>query len=123
MEHLSTGFVVYTVEHMPSREYLGEFEQIVLLAVLRLGENAYGVPIRHEIEFRTRRTVSVGALYSTLDRLEAKGYLSSRFADPTAERGGRSKRFFRVGPLGLRAVKRSQHALAVMLEGLDLQKV
>jgi DNA-binding PadR family transcriptional regulator len=108
---------------MPSREYLGEFEQIVLLAVLRLAKNAYGVPIRQEIESRTHRAVSVGALYSTLDRLEGKGYLASRFADPTAERGGRSKRFFRVEPLGLKAFKRSQHALAVMLEGLDLQKV
>jgi PadR family transcriptional regulator PadR len=107
---------------MASREYLGEFEQIVLLALLRLGEHAYGVPIRHEIEQRTKRTVTVGALYSTLDRLEAKGYVSSRFADPTAERGGRSKRFFRIEPLGLRAVKRSQNALSVMLEGLDLQR-
>jgi DNA-binding PadR family transcriptional regulator len=108
---------------MPSREYLGEFEQIVLLAVLRLGKNAYGVPIRREFEYRTSRAVSVGALYSTLDRLEAKGYVASRFAEPTAERGGRSKRFFRVEPLGLKAVKQSQKALALMLEGLDLQKV
>jgi PadR family transcriptional regulator PadR len=123
MEQRQIVFVFYTVEHMPSREYLGEFEQIVLLAVLRLGRGAYGVPIRHEIEFRTNRAVSVGALYSTLDRLEAKGYVASHFADPTAERGGRSKRFFRVEPLGLKAVKRSQQALAVMLEGLDLKKV
>ena len=122
MELRQTVLVLYTVEHMPSREYLGEFEQIVLLAVLRLGRGAYGVPIRHEIEFRTNRAVSVGALYSTLDRLEAKGYVASRFADPTAERGGRSKRFFRVEPLGIKAVKRSQQALAVMLEGLDLKK-
>lgn len=108
---------------MSSREYLGEFEQIVLLALLRLGKSAYGVPVRREIEQRTRRDVSVGALYSTLDRLEAKGYVASWFAEPTAERGGRSKRFFRVEPLGLRAVKRSQKAMATMLEGLDLQKV
>jgi DNA-binding PadR family transcriptional regulator len=108
---------------MASREYLGEFEQIVLLALLRLQTNAYGVPIRREIEQRTKREVSVGALYSTLDRLEAKGYVASWFADPTAERGGRSKRFFRIEPLGLKAVRRSQKALATMLEGLDLQKV
>jgi PadR family transcriptional regulator PadR len=105
---------------MASREYLGEFEQIVLLALLRLGEKAYGVPIRQEIEHRTHRAVTIGALYSTLDRLEAKGYINSWFAEPTAERGGRSKRFFRVEPLGLKAVKRSQEALSVMLEGLDL---
>jgi len=108
---------------MSSREYLGEFEQIVLLALLRLGENAYGVPIRQEIQLRTKRAVSVGALYSTLDRLEAKGYVASRFAEPTPERGGRSKRYFRVEPLGLKAIKRSQKVLAMMLEGIDLQKV
>jgi PadR family transcriptional regulator, regulatory protein PadR len=108
---------------MPSREYLGEFEQIVLLALLRLGKNAHGVPIRQEIEKRTKRDVTVGALYSTLDRLEAKGYVASWFAEPTPERGGRSKRFFRVEPLGLKAVKRSQKALSVMLEGLDLQRI
>ena len=105
---------------MSSREYLGEFEQIVLLALLRLGKTAYGVPVRQEIERRTKRAVSVGALYSTLDRLEAKGYIASWFAEPTAERGGRSKRFFRVEPLGLKAVKRSQQVMATMLEGLDL---
>jgi DNA-binding PadR family transcriptional regulator len=108
---------------MSSREFLGEFEQIVLLAVLRLQKDAYGVPIRREIEHRVQRTVTVGALYSTLDRLEAKGYVSSWFADPTAERGGRSKRFFRVEPLGLNAIRRSQEALAMMLEGLDLKNV
>ncbi len=108
---------------MSSREYLGEFEQIVLLALLRLGENAYGVPIRQEIQLRTKRAVSVGALYSTLDRLEAKGYVASWFAEPTPERGGRSKRYFRVEPLGLKAIKRSQKVLAMMLEGIDLQKV
>jgi PadR family transcriptional regulator PadR len=108
---------------MSSREYLGEFEQIVLLAVLRLGKNAYGVPIRHEIEHRAKRAVSVGALYSTLDRLEAKHFVMSWFAEPTAERGGRSKRFFRVEPLGVKAIARSQKALAVMLEGLDLQRI
>jgi PadR family transcriptional regulator PadR len=123
MELFSSALVIYTVEHMPSREYLGEFEQIVLLALLRLGKNAYGVPIRHEIEHRAKRAVSIAALYSTLDRLEAKGYVASWFADPTAERGGRSKRYFRVEPLGLKAVKRSQKVLAVMLEGIDLQRI
>ncbi|HTB15576.1 MAG TPA: helix-turn-helix transcriptional regulator [Bryobacteraceae bacterium] len=108
---------------MSSREYLGEFEQIVLLALLRLGDGAYGVPIRREIQLRAKRDVSVGALYSTLDRLEGKGYVASWFAGPTAERGGRSKRYFRVEPAGLRAIRRSQDALAVMLEGIDLKKV
>jgi len=106
-----------------SREHLGEFEQIVLLAVLRLGENAYGVPVRHEIEKRTKRSLTVGALYRTLDRLEAKGYVASWFGDPVAERGGRSKRYFRVEPLGARALRQSQKALAAMWEGVELSKV
>ncbi len=104
---------------MAGREHLGEFEQIVLLAVLRLGDDTYGVPIKHEIEARTGRTVTVGALYRTLDRLEAKGYVSSSFGEPTAERGGRSKRHFKLRPLGLRTLRASHEALAAMAEGLE----
>ena len=106
---------------MARREHLGEFEQIVLLAVLRLGENAYGVPIRSEIEARTGRSLTVGALYRTLDRLESKDYVTSWFSDPTPERGGRSKRYFRVRPLGLRTLRASRDALAAMWEGLEPQ--
>lgn len=115
--------MIYYAVHMAPREFLGEFEQIVLLAMLRLGKNAYGVPIRREIEKRTRRPVAIGALYRTLDRLEEKGYVASWFGDPTPERGGRSKRYFRVEPLGTAALRRTRDALAVMWEGLDLQKV
>ena len=104
---------------MARREYLGEFEQIVLLAILRLGDEAYGVPIRLEIERRTGRALTVGALYRTLDRLEDKGYVSSAFSDPTPERGGRSKRYFTVKPPGLQALRASREALAAMWEGLD----
>jgi DNA-binding PadR family transcriptional regulator len=104
-----------------TREHLGEFEQIVLLAVLRLGDDAYGVPIRLEIERRTGRSLTVGALYRTLDRLEAKGYVASRFGDPTPERGGRSKRYFRVRPVALRMLRTSRDALAAMWEGLEPQ--
>jgi PadR family transcriptional regulator len=100
--------------------YLGEFEQIVLLAVIRLGDKAYGVPIRREIEERVGRKVTVGALYSTLDRLEAKGYVSSWFADPTAERGGRSRRYFRVEPLGAEALARAKEMLERMWKGVRL---
>jgi PadR family transcriptional regulator PadR len=103
------------------REHPGELEQIVLLAVLRLGEDAYGVPIRLEIERRTGRSLTVGALYRTLDRLEEKGYVTSRFGDPTPERGGRSKRYFRLRPVGLRALRASRDALAAMWEGLEPQ--
>lgn len=104
---------------MARREYLGEFEQLVLLAILRLGDQAYGVPIRLDIEQRTGRAVTVGALYRTLDRLEDKGYLSSAFSDPTPERGGRSKRYFKVRPLGVRTLRASREALTAMWEGLE----
>jgi PadR family transcriptional regulator, regulatory protein PadR len=107
---------------MALREHLGEFEQIVLLAVLRLGENAYGVPVRQEIEKRTQRSLTVGALYRTLDRLEHKGYVASWFSDPVPERGGRSKRYFRVEPLGVRALRQSRQELAAMWDGVELPK-
>ena len=83
---------------------LGEFEHLVLLAVLRLGDDAYGVPIQCELEERAGRRVTVGALYATLDRLEGKRLLESWFADPTPQRGGRSKLAkprFRVKPYGI----------------------
>jgi PadR family transcriptional regulator, regulatory protein PadR len=101
-------------------QYLGEFEQIVLLAVLRLADDAYGVPIRGEIEKRAGRKVTVGALYSTLDRLEAKGYLTSWFTDPTRERGGRSRRYFRVEPDGFAALARAKEMLSRMWKGVRL---
>jgi PadR family transcriptional regulator PadR len=104
---------------MARREHLGEFEQIVLLAVLRLRDEAYGVPIRHEIERRTGRSLTVGALYRTLDRLETKGYVTSRFGDPTPERGGRARRYFTVRPLGIRTLRASRDALAAMWDGLE----
>lgn len=85
-------------------DHLGEFEQVVLLSVFRLGDEAYGVPIREEIEMRAKRKVTIGALYATLDRLEAKGYLCSWFADPTPRRGGRSKRYFKLLPAGEQAL-------------------
>lgn len=105
---------------MPSRDYLGEFEHIVVLALMRLGDRAYGVTVRQEIAARTERDVSLGAIYATLDRLEAKGYVTSRLGEPTAERGGRSKRFFRVTGKGVAAVNRSRRALLSMSEGLNL---
>jgi DNA-binding PadR family transcriptional regulator len=104
---------------MGRREHLGEFEQIMLLAILRLGDQAYGVPIRQDIERRTGRSLTVGALYRTLDRLEDKGYVSSAFSGPTPERGGRSKRYFKVKPLGLRSLRASREALSAMWDGLE----
>jgi len=105
---------------MSGRDYLGEFKHIVILALLRLEDRAYGVTVRQEIELRTKREVSIGAIYATLDRLEAKGNVKSRLGDPTPERGGRSKRFFHVTAKGLAAVNRTHRALHSMTEGLNL---
>jgi DNA-binding PadR family transcriptional regulator len=92
-------------------DYLGEFEQIVLLAVARLGEEGYGTTIRREIERRTGRQVSVGALYATLERLERKDFLSTWESEPTARRGGRAKRHFRLAPSGVRALEEAREML------------
>jgi DNA-binding PadR family transcriptional regulator len=105
---------------MFGRDHLGEFEHIVVLALLRLQDRAYGVTVRQEILVRTGRDVSIGAVYATLDRLESKGYVRSRLGDPTPERGGRSKRFFRVTAKGVAAVNHTHRALRRMSEGLDL---
>jgi PadR family transcriptional regulator PadR len=105
---------------MSIRDYLGEFEHIVVLALLRLGDRAYGVTVRREIETRTARDVSIGAIYATLDRLEAKGYVKSRLGEPTSERGGRSKRFFQVTAQGLAALNRTHKALRSLNQGLNL---
>lgn len=102
----------------PPPDLLGEFEQAVLLAALRLGDGAYAVPIRLEIERRAGRAVSRGAVYITLARLEEKGYLASWLGEPTAERGGRPKRFYRVLPAGVVALRESRAALERMWHGL-----
>ncbi len=98
----------------------GEFEQVVLLAVLRLGDGAYGVAIRAEIANRTGRNTAPGALYTTLDRLEEKGWLASRMGDPTPERGGRSKRYYNVTTAGAKCVTEAQRAFRNLLEGLPI---
>ncbi|MGH9324033.1 MAG: PadR family transcriptional regulator [Vicinamibacteria bacterium] len=97
---------------------LGEFELRVLLAVVRLGEEAYGASILKEIADRTRRPVARGSVYITLDRLEAKGFLSSERGDPTPIRGGRSKRFFKLRPKGLRLLRQTLADLGRLQEGL-----
>lgn len=97
----------------------GDFEQIVLLAVLRLGDAACAVPIRREIAARTRRKPARGAVYVTLDRLEEKGYVESWLGEPAAERGGRPRRYYRVRPAGVRALEQQWAALRRMWEGLE----
>jgi DNA-binding PadR family transcriptional regulator len=93
---------------------IGRFEELVLRAVWRLGANAYGVTIRREIADRTGREYSVGALYTALDRLEQKGFVTSRLGDPTPERGGRAKKYFRIEADGIRALNLSQDVVAAM---------
>jgi DNA-binding PadR family transcriptional regulator len=102
---------------------LGDFEQVVLLAILRVGENAYGVPIRAEIAACTDREPAPGALYTTLDRLEDKGFVISRLGDPTPQRGGRAKRFFTVTASGVEAVTHAQRGYKRLLKGLKLPGV
>jgi DNA-binding PadR family transcriptional regulator len=99
---------------------LGEFEQLVLLAILRLGEGAYGVTIRAELSARAGREITRGALYTALERLEAKGLIRSRMGDPTPQRGGRAKRYVTVTAVGLRALRRAVEAYDRLLDGLDL---
>lgn len=103
---------------MPSRA-LGEFEQLILFALVALpAADCYGVPIRELIERRTGRSLSAGAVYTGLERLTARGLVSSELGDPTAERGGRRKRMYRLEPAGARELARSVQTLEVMSQGL-----
>jgi DNA-binding PadR family transcriptional regulator len=108
---------------MPPVAQLGEFEQVVLLAILRLKGDAYGARIRTEIAACTERDPAPGALYTTLDRLEEKGLVESRFGDPTPERGGRPKRYFQVTAVGLKEVARAQRSFQRLLRGVALPGV
>ncbi len=103
----------YNIDEM-SREALGNFELMVLLAILRVRNDAYGVPIAREIEDKSGREILLGSVYAALERLEAKGLVASSVGDPTAERGGRAKKYFRVTAKGLREV----HTTRLTLEGL-----
>ncbi|HJR58669.1 MAG TPA: helix-turn-helix transcriptional regulator [Vicinamibacterales bacterium] len=105
-----------------ARHLLTDFELMILLATLRIGEKAYGVQIAREIEQTSGRSVLLGAAYAALDRLERNGLVSSAVGDPTPERGGRAKRFFRVTPRGMRAVKGTQEALVALWTGIPQLK-
>ena len=105
---------------MGKGQFLGEFEQIVLLAVARLRGEGYGAIIREEVERRAGRRVTVGALYSTLDRLEAKGLIGIREGPASPERGGRRKRFVTLRPSGAKALEASRLMLQRMWEGIEL---
>lgn len=108
---------------MGKGETLGEFEQLVLLAIVRLSGDAYGSTIREEIEDRTSRSVAIGALYTALDRLERKGYVSSSLSDPTPQRGGRARRYYRLRPTGAAALRRSREAMVQMWAGIELERL
>ena len=101
------------------REALGEFEQLVLLAIMHLDGEVYGVPIVDEIERRTGRTVAPAAVYVTLRRLEEKGLLSSKMSAPTAERGGKAKRCVKITAAGLTSLRETRQVLDRMWKGLD----
>jgi DNA-binding PadR family transcriptional regulator len=98
---------------------LGDFEQLVLLGVLRLEDDAYGAAIRREIHERSGRDVSINAVYTTLDRLERKGLLRSWVGDPTPQRGGRRRKFYALRPAGVAALRQAYHAFTMMAEGLE----
>ena len=98
---------------------LGDLEQVVLLAILQLGDDAYGVTIAAVLREKARRDLAMATIYTTLERLEAKGYLSSSLGEPTAERGGKRKRYFRVSAAGERALRESLTALHALTAGLD----
>jgi DNA-binding PadR family transcriptional regulator len=95
---------------MRRRDYLGSFELMVLLTVIHLGEDAYGVPISEELEAETGHEIAVASVYAALQRLEDKGLVSSRFGDPTPERGGRAKKYFKVTGKGLREARNTHRA-------------
>ena len=105
---------------MPKRGYLGDFELMVLLALMRLREDAYGVPISEEIELQTGREVALATVYAALERLEENELVSSELGEPTAERGGRAKRYFHITKKGLREVREARRALMNLWRGLPL---
>ena len=105
---------------MSRSTFLGEFEQVTLLAVARLKEDAYGVAIRQEIEERSDRPVAIGSVYAALDRMERKGLIRSKVGEPTPERGGRAKRFYELSPPGLRALVNARETLDRFWEDLEL---
>ncbi len=105
---------------MEQKTSLGSFEEVILLTLLRLGENAYGVTVRQTVEEVTGRSASIGAIYATLDRLEEKGYVSSRQGEATPERGGRAKRYFKLEGAGLAALREAELVRSRLTRGLNL---
>ena len=105
-----------------SRESLGHFELLVLLALIRQGDEAYGVPIAQAIEESTGKPVILASVYNTLERLEEKGLVSSSMGQPTALRGGRAKRYFIITTAGLREVRAAKRALTILWRGIPVHE-
>lgn len=101
------------------RDAIPEFDQLVMLAVLRLAPGAYGIAVRREIEARTERRVPLSTIYAALTRLEARGYVRSQLGSPTAERGGRRKRLYAMEPIGVAALGQQHRRLQIMVRGLE----
>jgi DNA-binding PadR family transcriptional regulator len=112
--------IIDNVDHIREVRVLGELEQIVLLAVLRVGDDAYGVPVLAEIERQTGRAPTLATVHTTLSRLDGKGLVRSWIGEPTAQRGGRRKRHYAVTPAGRRALRESIAALGRLARGLDV---
>ena len=113
----------YSAVVMSSERLLGGFETLLLLAVIRLDNCAYGVTVREELKRVAGKDVAVGAIYTGLDRLEQKGFVESWYGDPTPERGGRAKRFYRATARGIRAIKETQYAIRKLSSGLKMEKL
>jgi DNA-binding PadR family transcriptional regulator len=112
--------MLHNVKHMPRpAEILGEFEQLVLFALFRLGDDAYGATIKREIEARSGRELAISAVYVTLDRLETKGLVRSRVGDPSPTRGGRRRKHFALLPPGRRALAQAYRTYRGMVDGLE----
>lgn len=107
---------------MNTRAYVSTFELMVMLALARLGDDAYGVQIAAEIEGHSRRDVALGSVYAALDRLQTKGFATSQLGDPTPERGGRAKRYFRLTAKGVREARDAQRTLIGLWRGLPQLK-
>jgi len=110
----------YNAVIMKTFRALGGFESMLMLSVLRLGEQAYGVTIRRELLVKAKKNVAIGAIYTGLERLERKGLIESWLGDPTAARGGRAKRYYRLTAKGLKILNETQHALQSLMVGLNL---
>jgi DNA-binding PadR family transcriptional regulator len=115
---LRRRYLFSIVYEMAKREFLGGFELLVLLALIRIGDEAYGVPISEAIEESSGKEVAMGSVYITLERLQQKGFVSSRLGEPTAERGGRAKTYFRITAKGLREVRQARRTLMNLWQGV-----